>query len=132
MRVVVYLRTDGVDARSPLQNSREYVIELPETRGEWTTVTREIEIPESETTFVGVWFEGKNYSGKALIERPFLIGEADYNVLPDFSVPVTGSDKFDWTGQNLSQKERLVLEAKLNGVTVFDGEKIERVHRCSE
>lgn len=132
MRVVVYLRTDGVDARSPLQNSREYVIELPETRGEWTTVTCEIEIPESETTFVGVWFEGKNYSGKVLIERPFLIGEADYNVLPDFSVPVTGSDKFDWTGQNLSKKERLVLEAKLNGVTVFDGEKIERVHRCSE
>lgn len=133
MRVVVYLKTNGVDVHSPMQDrGEELVIDIPDTCGEWIIVTREIDIPAEETAFVGVWFEGTGYTGKVLIERPFLTGEAGYNVLPDFSVPVTGVDKFDWTGQYLSKKERLAFEVKLNGETVFDGEKIERVHRCSE
>ena len=133
MRVVVYKKTAGVDAHSPVQDVlKQVIIDVPDTCGEWTTVTREIEIPCEETSFVGVWFEGSGYEGKALIERPFLTDEHGYNVLPDFDVPVTGSDKFDWTGQCLSKKERLDFEVKLNGETIFDGEKVERIHRCSE
>ncbi|HBF86430.1 MAG TPA: hypothetical protein DDW54_01980, partial [Clostridiales bacterium] len=130
MRVCVYGKKEGLSVHSLFQPLTEN-IEIPIEQGSygWKKTEREITVPKDETAFVGVWFEGVGYTGKVYIERPFLVSDNGYNVLPDFSVAQPKKEKFAWAAQNLSRKEWPKFSVKLNGEEIFSGEKFERIHR---
>ncbi len=131
MRVDVRLKKDGV-SRHSIHNApdKTVIIDLPEGTYDWQKLVKDIEIPLN-TAHVGVFVEGKGYSGKVWVERPVLsaIGQ---NLLPSFAPGVVGKEKFAWTAQFLSRKEWPEFEIKLNGNTIFCDEVFERCHTCSE
>ncbi len=131
MRVDVRLKKQGV-SRHSIHNApdKTVIIDLPEGTYDWKKLVSDIEIP-LDTAHVGVFVEGRGYSGKIWVERPVLsaIGQ---NLLPQFAPSVVGKEKFEWTAQFLSRKEWPEFEVKLNGETVFCDEVFERCHTCSE
>ena len=131
MRVDVRLKKEGV-SRHSIHNApdKTIIIDLPTGTYDWQKLVRDIEIP-LDTAHVGVFVEGRGYSGKVWVERPILsaIGQ---NLLPDFAPSVVGKEKFEWTAQFLSRKEWPEFEVKLNGQTIFCDEVFERCHTCSE
>lgn len=131
MRLDLRLKKQGV-SRHSIHNApdKTVIIDLPEGTYDWQKLTQGIEIPLN-TAHVGVFVEGKGYSGRVFVERPVLaaIGQ---NLLPSFAPGVVGKEKFEWTAQFLSRKEWPEFEIKLNGKTVFCDEVFERCHTCSE
>lgn len=131
MRVDVRLKKEGV-SRHSIHNApdKTVIIDLPEGTYNWQKLVKDIEIP-LDTAHVGVFVEGKGYSGNVWVERPILsaIGQ---NLLPQFAPSVAGREKFEWTAQFLSRKEWPEFEVKLNGETIFADEVFERCHTCSE
>ncbi len=131
MRVDVRLKKEGV-SRHSIHNApdKTIIIDLPTGTYDWQKLVRDIEIP-LDTAHVGVFVEGRGYSGKVWVERPVLsaIGQ---NLLPSFAPSVVGKEKFEWTAQFLSRKEWPEFEVKLNGQTIFCDEVFERCHTCSE
>lgn len=133
LSVQVYEKQADINSHSTeLPIVVDETIELPEGDFSWGLLEKKIFIDESRTAFVGVWLEGSRYTGEVYIENPFLTSQSGYNVLPDFTMPVPGKEKYLWTGQYLSKKEYPKFFVKLNGQTVFEGEKFERAHRYSE
>lgn len=130
MRVCVYEKKEGLHYHS-LEQPLVLDVEIPISEGtcEWIKIEREIPISADKTAFVGVWFEGLNYTGDVYIENPFLVSENGYNVLPDFSPAQPNRQKFAWAAENLSKKEWPKFSVCLNGVEVFRGERFERIHR---
>ncbi len=131
MRVDIRLKKQGV-SRHSIHNAPDntVIIDLPEGTYDWQKILKDVEIPLN-TAHVGVFVEGKDYSGKVWVERPVLsaIGQ---NILPAFAPSVVGKEKFEWTAQFLSRKEWPVFEVKLNGQIIFCDEVFERCHTCSE
>lgn len=131
MRLDLRLKKEGV-SRHSIHNApdKTFIIDLPEGTYDWQKLTKELEIP-LDTAHVGVFVEGKGYSGKVWVERPVLsaIGQ---NLLPAFAPSVAGKEKFEWTSQFLSRKEWPEFEVKLNGENIFCDEVFERCHTCSE
>lgn len=70
MRVDVRLKKEGV-SRHSIHNApdKTVIIDLPEGTYDWQKLTQEIEIPLN-TAHVGVFVEGKGYSGRVFVERP--------------------------------------------------------------
>lgn len=131
MRIDIRLEKDGV-SRHSIEGAPDKSIILPFPHGTYsqTDLCENIEIPQN-TAHIGVFVEGKKYSGKIYLEKPFFSAEGQ-NLLPSFDVPVAGGEKFQWTGQYLSKNERPAFRVKLNGKSVFEGEVFERSHRHSE
>lgn len=131
MRVDLRLKKEGI-SRHSIHNAPDniVIIDLPSGTYDWQKLFENIEIP-LDTAHVGVFIEGKGYSGKVWVERPILSAKGQ-NLLPDFAPCVVGKDKFVWTAQFLSRKEWPEFEVKLNGETVFCDEVFERCHTCSE
>lgn len=123
------------ESKSPfdtvLNPDETHIIDFPTGTFDFTCVEKTFEIKDKIVSSFGIWIEGVNYSGKLYVESPFLINSG-YNLISDFSVPVSDRDNFNWTGQNLSKKEWPEFRVKLNGNTVFEGEIFERCHRHSE
>lgn len=131
MRLDIRLDKEGVNRHSVSDVPDKTVI-LPFPCGtyEQTDIFENIVIPQN-TAHVGVFIEGKNYSGNIYVEKPHLSADGQ-NLLPCFDEPVNDGEKFQWTGQYLSKKELPEFCVKLNGETVFEGEIFERSHRHSE
>ncbi len=108
-----------------------YIIDFPEGSCDFTRLEKNLSLDFGNTSHIGVWIEGVNYSGKVYLESPFLCADGQ-NLLPEFDTPTSDSEKFDWTAQNLSRKEWPEFEVKLNGIPVFEDEVFERCHRNSE
>jgi len=87
------------------------------------------DFPKETTACVMVYLEGYGYSGEVYFERPHVISETGYNILPDFSTSVQNRPFFDWYGCNLSKREWPSFKISVNGKTVFDGELFETMHR---
>lgn len=130
-RIDVRFKKDGVSIHS-VKGEPDMRIILPFAEGTYENkkLTENLHIPVN-TAHVGVFIEGKNYKGECFVEHPFLIANG-YNLIAPFSDSVIDKPKFEWSGQNLSHKERPVMCVKLNGSTVFTGEVFERAHRRSE
>lgn len=133
MRLEIYLRHDGVSPHS-VENEpdRTVLIDIPEGTWDWREFRESVSIPPEETAHVGVWLEGRGYSGRVYFEKPFLSTTDSRNVLPDFDMPVPGKEHYDWCAQNLSRKEWPEFSVSLNGRTVFEGAVFERCHLASE
>ncbi len=134
MRLDVRYKREGVNRHSvEFAPDASYVLDFPKGSYDWREVCENILLPHEKVASVGVFIEGVNYTGEVYIERPFvtelLMG---YNLLPDFTMPVSGRDYFDWTAQYLSRKEWPEFRIKLNGTVIFDGEVFERCHINSE
>lgn len=131
MRVDVRLKKEGV-SRHSIHNApdKTIIIDLPTGTYDWQKLVKDIEIP-LDTAHVGVFVEGRGYSGKVWVERPVL-SAIEQNLLPSFAPSVVGKEKFEWTAQFLSRKEWPEFEVKLNGQTIFCDEVFERCHTCSE
>lgn len=130
MRVRVYEKKEGLHRQS-IEQPLAQELEIPIEQGscDWIKIERELVVSESKTAFVGVWFEGVNYTGEVYIETPFLVSENGYNVLPDFSITQPSREKFGWAAENLSRKEWPKFAVCLNGTEIFRGERFERIHR---
>lgn len=131
MRLDIRLKKQGV-SRHSIHNAPDntVIIDMPEGTYDWQKLVSDIEIP-LDAAHIGVFVEGKGYSGKVYVERPVL-SAVGQNLLPSFAPSVVGKEKFEWTAQFLSRKEWPEFEVKLNGNTVFCGEVFERCHTCSE
>ena len=127
-----YLNGQVYAPSTELPPDEEYIIPIESGTRNWTMLSKELKIIKEKTASVCVWIEGRRYRGKVYLESPFLVSEADLNLLPDFSVPVSEKEKFQWTAQNLSQKEWPKFSVALNGETIFEGARFERCHRHSE
>ena len=101
MRVRVYEKKDGLHRHS-LEQPLVQELEIPIEQGtcDWMKIEREIFVSADKTAFVGVWFEGINYTGEVYLESPFFISESGYNVLPDFAVAQPNRQKFAWGAEN--------------------------------
>ncbi len=134
MRLDVRYKHDGVNRFSVERRADvSYTMDIPEGSYDWRELSEKITLPKSATASVGVFIEGKRYSGEVYLELPKLVElNKGYNLLPDFTTPVSGAEKFDWTAQYLSRKEWPEFRVKLNGETVFEGEQFERCHINSE
>lgn len=131
MRLDIRLNKEGVSRHSVSEKPDKTVI-LPFPVGTYgQTELFENIVIHKNTAHVGVFIEGKNYSGNIYVEKPHLSSDGQ-NLLPTFDEPVCNGEKFQWTGQYLSKKEHPEFCVKLNGETVFDGEIFERSHRHSE
>ncbi len=131
MRLELRFSHPGVNRRDvTIPSDMTVVLPVPEGTYDYIELTKEIEIPK-ETVLICSFVEGKNYKGKCYFEHPML--EAGiHNMLPAFAEPVSGMALFDWSGQNISKKERPEFIIKLNGEKIFKGEIFERIHRFSE
>lgn len=120
---------EGIDNRMT-DNPPDRVedIEIPEGSYGCTHLCSEIHIPEDTTASVVVYLEGRGYSGQVYFERPHVISESGYNVLPDFSTAVQNRPFFDWYGCNLSKREWPFFRITVNGKTVWEGEQFEAMH----
>ena len=132
MRVdVCYTNESKSHFDTVLSPDETYMIDFPEGTFDYMCLEKSLEIKNKKISSFGIWIEGLKYSGKVYIENPFLINSG-YNLINDFSVPVSNRENFNWTGQNLSKKEWPQFRVKLNGKTIFEGEIFERCHRHSE
>lgn len=131
MRVDIRLKKENVNPHSTA-GKPDYSIIIPFPCGTYAPVRleKEIDIPQN-TAHVGVFVEGKKYTGKVWCEMPFLTGDSQ-NLLPPFAPHDETGEKFMWTSQYLSRREWPEFCVKLNGETVFSGEVFERSHRHSE
>ncbi|GHU64409.1 hypothetical protein FACS189447_01130 [Spirochaetia bacterium] len=109
-----------------------FVLDIPAGTYSWQQLSMPIEIPADTTGSVGILIEGYSYTGEIYLESPVLESFEGYNFLPHFGPVVPGTEKFAWTGMNLSRKEWPEFEVVLNGKKVFSGEVFERCHRRSE
>ncbi len=134
MRLDVRLVHDGINNNSvELAPDTSYLIDIPEGSYSWTELKEKLTFPHNKMASVGVFIEGVNYEGRVYIERPFVTDRTmGYNLLPDFTMPVSGKDYYDWTAQYLSRKEWPEFKISLNGSVIFDGEVFERCHINSE
>ncbi len=114
-----------------LSPDETHIIDFPTGSFDFTSVEKTFEIKDRTVSSFGIWIEGMNYSGNLYIESPFLINSG-YNLINDFSAPVSDRENFNWTGQNLSKKEWPEFRVKLNQSIIFEGEIFERCHRHSE
>lgn len=131
MRIDIRMKKDGISAHSVAgKPDKSIIIPFPTGTYEYEHLATEVEIP-SDAAHVGVFVEGKGYSGKVYLEEPHMEAEGE-NILPCFAPPIERSDKFQWSGQYLSRKELPEFRVKLNGEIVFEGEIFERSHRHSE
>ncbi|MGI5868203.1 MAG: hypothetical protein ACOX9C_01985 [Kiritimatiellia bacterium] len=132
MRVEVRSTQGGAGRRSVgVEPVHTAMIDIPAGSRGMREYSAELDISPEDTGNVCVLVEGRDYSGKVYVERPFLFG-GGHNVLPAFSVPVSHNDKFDWAGQNLSRKEWPRFEVRMNGVEVFCGDVLEGCHVAAE
>jgi len=130
-RLTVRLKKDGISRHSVKEEpDLQIIIPFPEGTYSYKKLCENLHIP-ADAANVGIFIEGKNYQGECYVEQPFLTAN-EYNLVPPFSDTVIDKPKYEWTGQNLSHKERPVLRVKLNGTVVFTGEVFERAHRRSE
>lgn len=133
MQLDIRYKKDGVSPYSNYELPDEVItINIPEGSYDWQRIAEKINIFQEKTASVGIWIEGTNYSGKLYIERPFLIGDDEHNLLPDFTVSVPGKNHFDWSAQNLSHKEWPKFRILLNDERIYEGEIFERCHRNSD
>ncbi|MBQ8742928.1 MAG: hypothetical protein IJZ03_06125 [Clostridia bacterium] len=139
MRVDVRLKKEGV-SRHAVEGEPDfrYIINFPEGSYDWTDFSQSIKVPFN-TASVGIFIEGKRYSGKCYVERPVFVQNDpemtfmnDKNLLPTFNESISGKEGFVWLGQYLSRKERPEFRVKVNGKTIYTGEIFERSHRHSE
>ena len=132
VRAVVRYLKDGVSRHSTNESPDEiHIIDIPAGDYPYTRLCRKMHLPDGEIASVGIFVEGKEYSGDVYIEEPEFIG-GGYNILPPFAPAIQGKEHFDWTGQYLSRKEWPEFRITLRGKTVFEGEIFERCHRNSE
>lgn len=105
------------------------IIEIPEGSYGYRDLSADIVFPKETTACVVVYLEGCGYSGEVYFERPYMISETGYNILPDFSTAVQNRPFFDWYGCNLSRREWPFFEIDVNGKNIFTGECFEAMHR---
>ncbi|MBQ9761267.1 MAG: hypothetical protein IJW16_07960 [Clostridia bacterium] len=131
MRIDIHKKKDGIDPRS-VEHEPEVRIVIPIPTGTYaqTELCQCVNIP-ADTAHVGVFIEGKRYSGECYFEEPYLKAGGN-NLLPPFDEPVSDAQRFDWSAQYLSRKEWPEFRIRLNGKKVFEGEIFERSHRRSE
>ena len=131
MRLDIRYKKEGVNPYDILPDA-DKVLVLDFPQGTYDYVTLKDVLPlDREVASVGVWVEGKNYTGEVYLEHPFMdCGE--YNYLPDFAAPVNNAEEYNWTGQNLSRKEWPEFRVILNGTEIYKGEIFERCHRQSD
>ncbi|NOU71278.1 hypothetical protein GC098_07555 [Paenibacillus sp. LMG 31458] len=72
---------------------------------------------------------GCDYSGNVWLEDPCLQAEGFCNLLPPFAPAVPFSPSFSWLGRNLSKKEWVSFRVDIDGQTVFEGERFQRIYR---
>ncbi len=131
--VEIHKKHDGVDPHAPYFVPESVInIDIPEGSYGWRSLYENIRIDTNTTAYVGVWLEGKMYSGEVYIEAPTLTGDRGTEALPPFSHSVPETDIYDWTGQNLTKAEWPEFRVRLNGDIIFEGEIFERCHRNSE
>lgn len=134
MRMEIRLQKEGVEKES-IALPPDYVFDIDlsqNTSDKWCELSRDINVPSNEIAHVGVLIEGVNYNGNVYVERPHLMTGNGWNLLPDFSVPVSDRQHFDWTAQYLSRKEWPSFRIDLNGKNIYSGEIFERCHMNSE
>lgn len=133
MNLEIRLRHEGV---SPHSNAyppdKIYTLDFEEGSYPQREFSALADIDPDSTASVSVWIEGCGYEGEVYLEKPFLTSSTGYDLLPDFSLPVCGKEKFAWTGQYFSRKEWPVFRVSLNGERIFEGEIFERCHMGSE
>ncbi len=134
MRMEIYGRKAGVSEHDTTgEPDRVVLIELPEGSYDWQAFEEVFHQPAEEIAHLGVWLEGESYSGNLYFECPWLSPrDGEENLLPDFDVALPGKDHFAWSGQNLSRREWVGLEVRLNGQCIFRDEIFERCHLDSE
>jgi len=133
MHVEIRHKKDGVyPGITEFPPDEEVILSVPEGTSDWTKISESLTIDKDKTDSVCVWIEGKEYSGTVYIEKPFLLSDSGFNLLPDFTMPVPDKTKLEWCAQNLSKKEWPHFEVSLNGEVIFCDEKFERCHRKSE
>lgn len=132
-RLEIHNKRENVDPHAPyFPPDRIINIDIPDGSYDWRTLSENAEIDKESTAYVGIWLEGKRYSGEVYAEAPFLIGECGTEAVPPFRMPIPETDIYDWTGQNLSLTEWPAFRVMLNGSVIFEGEIFERCHRSSE
>lgn len=131
MRIDIHRKKEHVNPRSVEHEPEErIVIPIPAGTYAQTELSCNVTIPE-DTAHVGVFIEGKRYTGECYLEAPYLKA-AENNLLPPFDESVPDKERFAWSAQYLSRKEWPEFRIRLNGKKVFEGEIFERSHRHSE
>lgn len=132
---VRYKRDDESVEFNKYPADERHVLDIPAgTTNGYVKISKKLYLPKEKVASIGVFIEGIGYSGDVYVESPFLVSPdvPDKGILPDFSMPVSDSASYDWTGLNLSRKEWPEFRLTLNGTVFFEGEVFERCHRYSE
>ncbi len=134
MRLDVRYHHDDVNKLSvEREPDVRYILNIPAGNYSWQKFTEKITLPHDKVASVGVFIEGTGYEGTVYVEKPHLTElNKRYNVIPDFTTPVSRCDSFDWSAQHLSRKEWPEFRVTLNGTEIFEGERFERCHVNSE
>ena len=132
LRIDVRYKKEGISPYDVLPDADEtYIFPFPHGSYDYTQIGREMTLPIEKLASLGVWVEGKNYSGRVYVECPYIYC-GEFNILPDFAPPATHKEQFSWSGQHLSKKEWPRFYVTLNGEVLFDDEVFERCHRQSD
>ncbi len=135
LRLDVRYIKPGVSRESnELSADETHIITITDGTYDYRDFSKELTLPSGKIASVSVFFEGVRYSGEVYIEEPYLVSHdaPDKSVLPDFGIPATARDYYDWSAQYLSRKEWPEFRLTLNGSVFFEGEIFERCHRGSE
>lgn len=129
MRFEIRHVREGIDNRfTDNHPDRVETIDVPEGSYDLCRLCTTVLLPEESTASVVVYLEGYRYSGNVYFERPYVISETGYNILPDFSTAVQNRPFFDWYGCNLSKRDWPFFRITVNGSTIFEGERFEAMH----
>ena len=130
MRFEIRNVREGVDNRfTDNEPDRVETIDIPEGSYDYRHLCSSFVFAADTTASVVVYLEGRGYSGNVYFERPHVISETGYNILPDFSTAVQNRPFFDWYGCNLSKREWPFFRITVNRKTVFEGNHFEAMHR---
>ncbi len=106
--------------------------DIPVGTYDWQEISIDLTLDKEKIANVVTYIECEGYTGKLLLERPFITSSNGFNIMPDFQPPYLDHDAKGWIGVNLSRKEWPEFEIKLNGSLVYKGEMFERCHKYSE
>lgn len=83
---------------------------------------------QKEVDFVMVKISGVDFKGTASVYTPILT-DGETNFVPKFSYIPDELGTQEWIGEGFSLTERPIFTVKVNGIEVFKGHKLDRLHR---